>query len=691
MVTSANITKTDSVIKHSANNKFYSALTQFQTTTRGYVSFSFDYGAVPYVINSRSPIGLFRTEGNVGIDVYGIPLSASFYYNSLKNVSGLNNYFRVSFDAQRYKDLRNRKIDLSLHKLKEDEKLLLLQKQNLLKKQLFLQHQKESFNLSDSLFVDGIIPNGTLISIPGEIGTDTIDFGGFNPTSAREYFKTLYTARLDGINHQLKEIEDSRNAIKQQISELEYLISLDNYSVPGMTKMQQFTSGIQKFEIGMCYPSYNTIAFSGIAMKGINMEWTKGSLFFSISHGNTINNLLATPNLVNQNINFTRNLYNFFDFPNLSNGRRISAVRFGWGAKQKTHLHVGYLYGMGMQSYLGPESGDIEKNHVLDFDAALISKRGITLEALYGRSQVIPVSDENANNETNSTQAFFNTGRSNAGSLRSKLPMQKIGADFMGHIRIIQPFFKSFGVGFILSDHFRMEYKIEKRFAKNWSAGLMYRRDQDNLSELLNYQNIITSCGFTLKGRTGKKSTIRVNIQPLIHTMNYFPDGSQLNNRNIILNGVYSFISTTNKLKTSIIITSNYYNVATATGNFKYSGLMANAGFVTKKFENRMMASAYFSPVLDTLSLGNYFLATDELSIKTGKKMRVNGGVKISQSELFDFQIGGLFRVNYTFNKLISAEFSGESVMKGDFYNYYSPQVISGFPFYCYSKISIHW
>ena len=53
------------------------------------------------------------------MNVKNVPLAVSGYYTSLKNVTGLNNYLRVSFDAEAYKQRMKSKVIPDPQKIKE--------------------------------------------------------------------------------------------------------------------------------------------------------------------------------------------------------------------------------------------------------------------------------------------------------------------------------------------------------------------------------------------------------------------------------------------------------------------------------------------------------------------------------------------------------------------------------------------
>lgn len=74
----------------------------FERTT-GNINLGYDYGVVPFIVGGKTPSGFVRTEGNVGLELVKIPVIFNYYYASVKNIAGLNNFFRLSLDVPKYK------------------------------------------------------------------------------------------------------------------------------------------------------------------------------------------------------------------------------------------------------------------------------------------------------------------------------------------------------------------------------------------------------------------------------------------------------------------------------------------------------------------------------------------------------------------------------------------------------------
>jgi hypothetical protein len=129
-----------------------------------------------------------------------------------------------------------------------------------------------------------------------------------------------------------------------------------------VSRYKKFLFDIKKFDIGLCYPSYSNFLIKGAAIKGINVEFENNEYFLAVSHGTSVNTFVNPLNVVESNLNKFKQMFDFLDFSNQDEHRRLTSIMFGYGKKQETHFHVGFLYGIGnayMNQY-SPLLGPIE-------------------------------------------------------------------------------------------------------------------------------------------------------------------------------------------------------------------------------------------------------------------------------------------------------------------------------------------
>ncbi|MFZ5553045.1 MAG: hypothetical protein ACOZCO_08015, partial [Bacteroidota bacterium] len=335
--------------------------------TSGNISLGYDYGVLPFAITGPVTGGYFRTDGLAQVSFKDIPFDVQYYYSTLKNISGLNNYFRVSFNAQQYRETYLKKIEEQKGKLTEQLKSLQKQKQIATQKLLYFQHKVTNFKPPVVTVPDSI----TNFSVPEIPDTSEINFSEISDTANINapqlpkdtlcINKPKIPVSLDSLHSGISYYENQITQLEQQIEKIHSTIELaknPNLSpkiIYPQNKFFNLLMAVKKFDVGLCYPNHSTFLINGIALRGINAEFEKNKMYFAFTHGKTINNLLHTNNLVQNNLQNFQNLYNFFDFNNVNSGRRITAVKFGYGNKTENHIHLGMANGLGKESYFTTE------------------------------------------------------------------------------------------------------------------------------------------------------------------------------------------------------------------------------------------------------------------------------------------------------------------------------------------------
>jgi hypothetical protein len=236
------------------------------TLPSGSISLGYDYGAVPFVVQGNYPTGFFRTDGNTSVHLFSLPFNASWYYTTLKNVSGLNNYFRFSFNAQQYRENLLQGVNKELDSLKNLNKGLHLQKQQLSKKLLYYKHQANKFSVPDSL----ILPNGNLsdsfsvvfpalstMNLPSGISKDSIN------KIARDYLSDQ-TIQL---NSEINLLEEKIDFINQRINTFSSPQSAIPVFTASLSPMQRFFTSVKRLDIGMCYPDFSPVFVQSLVLR----------------------------------------------------------------------------------------------------------------------------------------------------------------------------------------------------------------------------------------------------------------------------------------------------------------------------------------------------------------------------------------------------------------------------------------
>lgn len=671
----------------------------------GTISGGYEYGIIPFATNTNFPLGYYKSEGNISVDPLGLPVNFSYFYSTLHTVAGLNNYFRVSFDAARYKE----KLQMAGIKNLENEKDKLAgflgQKQLLEQKLAYLQMLKQQIPDSSSLNaklnsyknkynINPSVPNtDSLKNLPG------VNLPNLNlPYSDSIKNITNQLHKYDSINNLInsysKEIQSIQNqveATKKKIAIFQNpeLVSTENLY---KNKSQSILSGIKNFDIGLCYPNYSTFLINGSTVKGINVEWEK-KLYFAFTYGKTINTIMTTNNIIQNQLQASRNLYNFFDFNNVRDSRKIMAFKFGLGKKESTHLHAGILFGMGMPSYLSNanfSTPSVEKNVVVELDGRYSLNANNSVDLVYGKS-VVYQNGIPENPEIAPSQVLFSNFRSHAALARYTSNISKTKTKIILTGRMIDPFFKSYGAGFMRSDNLRYEFKIEQVINDKIKFTGFYRKDRDNLLNVFLYTTSLQTIGTNLSIKINRRLTARVMYSPVIQNISSKDNSYSLNKLNNISTGVLSYTPRFNKVVSSFVALYSYYQLSDGLKGRIFQNMSLNNTTIFNSFIRTNLGTSWFmSNSTDSLN-SSTAMVNAELAVSGKKGASLTGGVKYAYNTLLNHQLGGLLRLNIPLIKHLNAEMEAQRLVIGDFYNSMYQSEVKKFPYYGYLKIILSW
>jgi hypothetical protein len=693
--------------------------------TYGTISAGYDYGVIPFASNSNYPTGYYSSQGDIGVTALGLPLMVSYYYSSMKYVAGLNNYFKVSFDASRFKEMiKNKgmdKVDQETQKLS----FLSTLKQSILQKIAYYEHLKSGLpaesSMTDNLAkykngyngvqtdsltkpkAPGINLNDS--SLTKAVKDSLAKLASLNSIKKSAYTDSMQTAlshlyKSDSANSQIAKYKDQLEKIDAQIktikSKLNYFKNPQNVAEnnPYLSKAQGFLAGVKKFDIGLCYPNYSTFLVNGTTLKGINVEWQKNLFYFAGTYGKTINTVLTTNNIIQNQLQTGRNLYNFFDFNNVKDTRKIGAFKFGLGKKESTHFYVGVLDGVGLPSYLVTPvpNNSIERNIVLELDGKIAFNASNSLDVVYGKS-ALSQKGISQNPDDSPSQSLFSKFRSNAAMVRYNSEIKKTKTKITLTGRMIDPFFNSYGVGFQRSDNLRYELKVEQAITPKIKFTGFYRRDRDNLLGTSTYTTNLQTMGANLFVKISKSFTARASYNPAIQKIT--SKDSSTNNSNHV-NNIGTLVLTYNlrikKISSLFNALYNTYQLNTVNGkssNFQ-NFTLSNSTILSKHIKASLSLNYFYNNDSDSLN-SNTFMSSGDFSYILKNSGTITLGATYANNHIIKNQAGGLLKINLPLIKHFRLELEAQKLVLGDFYNSYNISEIKKFPYYGYVKILINW
>lgn len=680
---------------------------------KGTISVGYDYGFLPYTVNMPSPSSAIKTEGVIETDVFNIPIDVSYFYTTQKNLIGLTNYFRLSYNADRYKDKLNTKLNGNLDAYRNNLGQLNSQKQQLLQKMAYTDYlssinpdkwpidaeknKPNTPNLDvDTTGIGTIIPKLDTAGITKSL-KDSLNANKYKSTAdSLKQQAILYRNKKDSVEKVYDDykntyalLNDSIQKVQSKIDRLEALTSRSSpYGERSsyFNKFQNFLSGVKKMDVGLCYPAYSTFLANNIPVRGINFEYQKNNRFFAFTYGTTVSTLLYNNRNIEGVLQNVRNSYNYFDVNNLSSGRKILSAKFGVGEQEGNHAFVGFLIGKGVNTYFPNNSESsslnlIESNLVFEADFRKKLFKSSSLDLVIGKSS-LQDADINMGTLQAAAKELFSNFRSYAMLVKFKTNIPATKSNLTFSIRRIDPFFTSFGIGFIRSDNMRYEVKLDQPLGKLFRYTAVFRYEEDNLLKILNYKNIFYSLSNTVSYKIKRGLTLRLGYTPLIRKLN--GQNYHITSKNSIVTGILSFTPRSKNVQKQFNLLYNAYHVTTDSTpiNFQnftyYHQFSFKGGFKTglnvSWFKNNLKDSTGNNIFMAVLDFGYQFKNGSMFSIAGKSAFRPNG----------QFYPGFILKSSIKLSSYFFWENQVEKFIVGDLFNGYDLDNLKRFP-YCFT------
>lgn len=668
----------------STKKKLKDRLHKKSSSFAGTITNQLDYGAVPYYLNEHAfPAVLFRSTGDLKMKVMKIPLMGEYFYSNPKYVSGLNNYLTIRFDVEEFQKMRNKeylgearkmrsKVDsLSAEKLKLNQQLTLLEKVRAAKLPSPPQHtlpENPNLDLSDSLAINTKVNVGinsySLAGTAGKIDTST--------------------AKIREIQNSIEMLDNQTKLLNQRINAVEYPKpeSKINSLFPG-SKFSKSMEGIKKFEIGMCYPAYSVFMINQMAIKGINTKYELKNMFFNASYGKTVVNYSVQPSS-NQILREIQEMSGFLDWNKNPEERKIGAAKIGFGKENKSYFGIGGLFGKGRSV---STASDIKKNYVVELDGRIVFKF-ITVEAAFAKSYIINKSDAIFEPEFSSPAQTTKWSKSLQTKIFGSIP--KLNTKFQVQYRTIEPYFKSFGLGFIRSDIVRYETKLEQPLGKKLKLGINYRRDEDNMKNLHDYKTILENYTYLAKIKLfRRKMDIAINYSEIFQKTDNRFTNENIKVKTTIKTGIISYLIKVRRLLSTNTLLSSFYTIQDARKTNSFNTHSFNSNNQYRKWILNSLNSYNHSTITDSLNFTNAINNVLEGGYQFSDNFKVLLGLKHAYQMMNKTsQFGYSLTLNLALHRLVNLELKAEKLVIGDYINTLNYSSISQFPYYGYIKLA---
>ncbi|MBL7980775.1 MAG: hypothetical protein JNL52_03095 [Flavobacteriales bacterium] len=259
--------------------------------------------------------------------------------------------------------------------------------------------------------------------------------------------------------------EELNSALEAARSALALQKAISSADASAMAWPLRFARGIRTLELGSCTPQGSEFLMNGTTIQGVSFKYMQKDLFVAFDHGRSFDDTWRNTDPVQNGIRQVQQSLFLIDAQDLA-PRRLTDLRVGAGSPEGTHLHVGYLYGKRNDlTEAGSERTDVSyrTNHVVEFDAGLVVKKGHTVRLVHARSVVVPGPLEASNSDSPPTASdLFTEGAAQAWKATWTSDLERTRTRVAAEGRYISPWFQSFGMGFLRSGSKAAEARIDQ-------------------------------------------------------------------------------------------------------------------------------------------------------------------------------------------------------------------------------------
>jgi hypothetical protein len=422
------------------------------------------------------------------------------------------------------------------------------------------------------------------------------------------------------------------------------------------------------------------------------MEYAKNNHFFAFTYGTTINNLMYNTNTIQGALQGVRNLYNYFDFGNLSAGRKILSAKGGVGSKDNSHLYAGFLIGKGRTDYLQPSSDASsftkESNVVFELDAKYKFSQQLSADVIIGKSSV-QEEDLTMEQVRKAVNEILSNFRSYALLTRVNFNITKTSTKLTATTRWIDPYFKSFGIGFLRSDNLRYEFKVEQPITKKIKYTIAYRHEEDNLLKLLNYKNTLQSINNSVNIKVSRQFNVRLNYVPLFKELK--SASSIVKDKNQIATVIFSFIPKLKKINAQFNFLYSKYVISADSSKINFENFTYTQQLQFKSgFKTGVNATWFKNSLKDTIN-NNTYVGVIDVGYSTKNNSSLTIGGKMAYKANIKMQYGFVAKVSISLYKGLFWEINTEKIIIGDYYSTFILSKIQKFPYYCNTKLILNF
>lgn len=675
----------------------------------GQISVTYEAGQLPnfFLPDHLQPLHVFQTQGMLNTTAFSLPMRVSWRYATLKNPIGINNYFRFSFDTEKFKQTPNLqqgvvkdKVSKQLQDLEAKKGMLngklgyaeVLREQAKLKLQRTLEEQKAKY-LDLEKFQNSYPPDSLCQQLSTTEKTDSLTKSCHEKQEKLQKMREDYAMcatrieklqkQIDTLQYFVNQITKYRNSVDSigenlQKKQAQYLA----FSKDLISKQAKGLGMFKKLDFGLTYPKTTALSKNVVPLKGFDIEVEKNNWYYALCAGITMNNLMVTNNVVQNTLNQGLNLFNQFDFQSIQKQRLLTFAKFGYGKKEATHAHIGVRYtNQGIvQGFTSDTNALSSPAAGIELDLRWVPKfyKGGAWDLVYGKTSRQQQAQDSIVNR-NPFSSLFSTDRTNAALLRYTQNLSKLRTQVIATSRFLDANADLTSMGVLQPNNARFELQTRHHLMANTNLGLSFRLDRNNVD--------------------AKEDTTREVQMFGCNTSTILFDKLQIN-------GQVSLLRQNSRTTIAIPTVSNYMGSFSAMMPFKLWDLkhqvsaqvmsmsintqkgltqLNHIGFEqgTKLNKGKNSFSINFMSAVIPEQVGQQrTVLIQDLFQWQQSKWDWSAAFKLAFSDQFGVQPGGFVAATYSGFKDMTFSGKVEKLVLGDFYSTYNQDRFQRFPFF---------
>lgn len=446
----------------------------------GSLLIGYDYG-FPMQLNEN--IGLnagYSISGSNSLEFSRLPLLITYAYRQNAVNPGLENFFRIDFDSQKFKQQQE---DLKKKKIKFNQDILdSLKGERVidLKTLYALQVNKEQYSISKADLPENLdvpeIPIGDRLDyqdkfkLPSSSGkdfpalNDSIDSNLANALPNSLEFDTIRESSLNDsiafINERLVQAE----ALMQKQSRYQSYLNHESFRNGKSSFRQDFSTQLSKFErfqIGQVVPSFTNVILAGFPMNGVGFKHvSKAKKETHFVHGQLIN---INPVNDNARSTFVRSFFSDIVPSSQNIGDRITAFRRDLIKNDEIEMAITGLFGLDKYSNENKPYGVaiLGRNAVYGLYLKRSTRNFGVFQLEFAQSNTIEVKPDLEDQDDLNKPI-----RGEVVSFSWEMNNPKKGLVLKNGFRLTTPNYHSLGNAFLRGNQIRNDFSLSKKVSK---------------------------------------------------------------------------------------------------------------------------------------------------------------------------------------------------------------------------------